>query len=275
MSASNSDQQDISATLSNEEVRRIGDTLFDALSTRQTVSPPRQTYPQMTIDDAYGVSNQILKRRLDAGARVVGRKIGLTSEAVQQQLGVDQPDFGNLTDDMQFPDKANMPISSTLIQPKVEGEIAFILKDRLTGPGVTPGDVVAATDYVSPCFEIVDSRIADWDIQLIDTVADNASCGLFLLGNDRADPRRLDLSSCVLEVEIDGQLAASGKGTAALGSPLICVAWLANRLADFGVSLEAGDIILSGSLVPFLPAVPGNHLRVRISGIGTAEVTFS
>lgn len=275
MCASSSETKDKASVLTTGEINALGDSLYAALRERQTVPPPRMAHAGMTLDDAYAVSGRILDRRLADGARVVGRKIGLTSVAVQQQLGVDQPDFGNLTDDMQYPNGAVMPISTTLIQPKAEGEIAFVLRDRLAGPDVTPDDVIAATHYVSPCFEIVDSRVADWKIQLIDTVADNASCGLFLLGDDRADPAGLDLASCVLEFDIDGRTTARGTGAAALGSPLIAVAWLANRLSSYGVSLEPGDIVLSGSLVPFQPAVPGASLAIRISGIGTAEVSFA
>ena len=255
--------------------RQLGDEFLTALAAQSTVEPIRTRYPEATVDDAYAISTHMLERRLAAGEQLVGRKIGLTSEAVQKQLGVDEPDFGNLTDKMMYSDGATLPISAKLIQPKAEGEIAFILGESLAGPGVTEDDVIRAAAYVSPCFEIVDSRVRDWDIRLVDTVSDNASCGLFVLGDDRADPGAIDLKSCRMQVYSDGERVAEGTGAAALGSPAYCVAWLANALARYGVALQKGDIVLSGSLVPFLPAVPGSEMRVEISGIGSASVRFS
>jgi 2-oxopent-4-enoate/cis-2-oxohex-4-enoate hydratase len=161
-----------------------------------------------------------------------------------------------------------------MIQPRAEGEIAFLLKRDLVGPGVTPADVVAATEHVTACFEIVDSRIRDWKIRIQDTIADNASSGLFDLGREPADPRRVDFVTCGMVVEKNGEILSTGAGAAALGSPLICVAWLADALGRFGVPLRAGEIILSGSLVPLEPVRAGDHMRVRVGGIGAAEVRF-
>ena len=261
--------------MNREEILATGDELLAALQSRGTVEPVRTRFPDATIDDAYAVSTHILERRLHAGETLVGRKIGLTSEAVQQQLGVEEPDFGNLTDSMQFEDGATVPISELLIQPKAEGEIAFVLGKHLAGPGVTTEDVIEATDYVAPCFEIVDSRVRDWDIKLVDTVSDNASCGLFVVGQDRARPSDVDLEGCRMTVYTDGEIVAEGTGAAALGSPAFCVAWLANALSRYDVVLRPGDVVLSGSLVPFLPAIPGTEMRVEISGIGSASVRFT
>ena len=175
---------------------------------------------------------------------------------------------------MRYPDGAVMPIGSELIQPRAEGEIAFVLERELAGTAVTAAVVVAATAYVSPCFEIVDSRIADWKIRIQDTVADNASSGLFLLGSEKVDPARFDFFSCGMVVEKNGEVLSTGAGAAALGSPLNCVAWLANTLGRFGIGLEPGEVILSGSLVPLEPVVPGDSMKVTIAGLGSASVRF-
>jgi len=253
----------------------LGDELYAALLNREVVEPPTSRYADITLDDAYRVSEHILASRVAAGKMLVGRKIGLTNKAVQKIFGIEEPDFGHLTDEMQFPNGAMVPISERLIQPKAEGEIAFILKSGLRGPGVTIADVLEATDYVAPCFEIVDSRVRDWRIRIEDTVADNASCGLFVIGDDHADPRQLDLSACEMQVTTDGEVVAEGTGAAVLGSPLICVAWLANALSAFGDELRPGDVILSGSLVPVVPATPGTEMTVTVTGIGSARVRFT
>lgn len=258
-----------------EAIARYGDELYAALRARTPVEPLTAREPGITIDDAYWISRRLLEQRTRDGERVVGKKIGVTSEAVQSMLDVRQPDFGYLTDAMQFDDGATMPIGSTLIQARAEGEIAFRLKKTLRGPGVTPSDVIAATDYVSACFEIVDSRIRDWKIRIQDTVADNASSGLFLVGREKANPRDVDLVRCEMLVEKNGKPLSRGFGAAALGSPAISVAWLANTLGELGVALEAGEIVLSGSLVPLEPVRPGDRMALTIGGIGTATVHFA
>ena len=248
--------------------------LYRALRSRSVIDPPTKAHADMTVETAYEVSRRFLELRLADGEELVGRKIGLTSKVVQEQLGVGEPDFGNLTDAMMYDDGAEIPISKQLIQPKAEGEIAFVLRHDLVGDDISEADVLAATDYVSPCFEIVDSRVRDWKISLADTICDNASCGLFVLGNDRADPRNLDLSACEMVVRTNGEVVATGTGAAALGSPLTCVTWLANTMNRYGAKLKAGEILLSGSLVPFLPATPGDQMTVSITGIGEAGMRF-
>jgi 2-oxopent-4-enoate/cis-2-oxohex-4-enoate hydratase len=186
---------------------------------------------------------------------------------------VGQPDFGHLTSAMVYGDGASVPVSG-LLQPRAEGEIAFILKHVLSGPGITNADVLRATEAVMPCFEIVDSRIRDWKIKIQDTVADNASSGLFVLGDKAVDPRKLDLSLCGMILEKNGEVMHTGAGAAALGSPVNCVAWLANTLGRLGITLKAGEVILSGALAPMVPAIPGDNMRTTIGGIGSASVLF-
>ena len=260
--------------MNQDTIKACGDELFEALRHRQTVQPLTQRFADITIEDAYHISLQLLQRRLDDGETVIGKKIGVTSKAVQNMLGVFQPDFGYLTNTMVYSDE--MPISEHLIQPRAEGEIAFLLKKDLIGPGITNADVLAATEAVMPCFEVVDSRIENWQIKIQDTIADNASCGLFVY-NDKAaiSPRQIDLSTCGMVVEKNGSTLSCGAGAAALGSPVNCVAWLANTLGQFGISLKAGEVILSGSLVPLENVVPGDVMSVRVGGMGRCDVRFT
>lgn len=262
-------------SLDKAAIARYGDELYAALRGRHTVQPLTTREPRITIEDAYHVSLHMVNRRLADGERLIGKKIGVTSKAVQRMLDVHQPDFGYLTDRMVYDSGGEMPISSELIQPRAEGEIAFILKRDLIGPGVTHADVLRATECVLPCFEVVDSRVEDWKIKIQDTVADNASCGLFVLGHDAVSPRKVDLSVCGMVVEKNGEIISTGAGAAALGSPVTCVAWLANTLGRFGISLEAGEVVLSGSLVPLEPVVAGDFMRLEIGGIGSASVRFT
>ncbi len=259
-----------------KRIEQLGDELYDALRERRTLTPLTDRWPEITIDDAYHVSLRMVNRRIeDDGERVIGKKIGVTSLAVQEMLGVFQPDFGYLTDKMMYPNGGPMPISEQLIQPRAEGEIAFKLKEELHGPGVTNEDVVHATDYVTACFEVVDSRVRDWKVKIQDTVADNASCGLFVLGDEKADPKTLDFPNLEMRVYKNGEFLSEGRGSAALDSPLNCVSWLANTLSKFGITLNAGDVVLSGSLVPLEPVVAGDEMRLEVDGIGTASVRFT
>jgi 2-oxopent-4-enoate/cis-2-oxohex-4-enoate hydratase len=258
-----------------DTLRSCGDELYEALRGQFTVAPLTDRYPELSLEDAYAVSRQLLARRLADGETVVGKKIGVTSRAVQLMLNVHQPDFGFLTDAMVFNSGDDLPISDLLIQPRAEGEIAFMLKRDLSGPGVTCADVAAATEGVMPCFEIVDSRIEDWKISIQDTVADNASCGLFVLGNALVPLDRVDLATCGMVLEKNGEIVATGAGAAALGSPLNAVAWLANTLGGFGIGLSAGEVILSGSLAALVSVKPGDSMSMRIGGIGGASVRFA
>lgn len=254
-------------------IQQLGDELFDALQNRNTLAPLTSRHPDITITDAYQIQQRMMARRLAAGERVIGKKIGVTSKAVMNMLGVYQPDFGWLTDGMVYNEGEAIP-ANTLIQPKAEGEIAFMLKKTLKGPGITAADVLAATDGVMACFEIVDSRIQDWKIKIQDTVADNASCGVFVLGDRLVDPRDVDLATCGMVLEKNGEIVATGAGAAALNHPANAVAWLANTLGAHGIALEAGEVVLSGSLGIMVPVTAGDNLRVTIGGIGGCSVRF-
>ena len=254
---------------------QLAQELYGALCGQHTVAPLRSRGLELTLDDAYAISLGILARRERSGERVIGKKIGVTSAAVQDMLGVRQPDFGFLTDRMQVANGASVRISERLIQPRAEAEIALILRHPLSGPGVTPQAVLQATESIAACFEIVDSRIAEWNIGIIDTVGDNASCGVFVLGAERADPRDFDLAQLKARVWKNERPLSEGLGSAVQGSPLASVAWLANTLGRYGVTLGAGDIILSGSLVPLEPARPGDRFHTELEGVGSASVSFT
>lgn len=263
----------MSAAEARDRIADHASQLYEALRARRTVSPLIVRDPTLTIDDAYAISLGSLARRQADGERIVGKKIGVTSKAVQDMLGVHQPDFGFLTDRMWI--EGDIDIAATgLIQPRAEAEIAFILKDDLNGPGVTAQDVLAATESIAPCFEIVDSRIDDWKIGIVDTVADNASCGVFVVGDARVDPRGLDLPGLHVTVTKNGVPLSEGYGAAVQGSPLQAVAWLANTLGAHGVTLDKGDVILSGSLVPLAPAQAGDVFEMELHGIGRCVARF-
>ena len=260
--------------MNDTQIQQLGDELYDALKGRHVVEPLTSRHADITIDDAYRIQQRLNRRRIDAGERIIGKKIGVTSAAVMNMLGVYQPDFGMLTDGMVYNEGEAIP-ANTLIQPKAEGEIAFVLKKDLIGPGVTGADVLAATEGVMACFEIVDSRIKDWKIKIQDTVADNASCGVFVLGDKLVDPRGVDLNTCGMILEKNGEIVATGAGAAALGAPVNAVAWLANTLGTRGIPLKAGEVILSGSLAIMVPVKAGDSLRVTIGGIGGCSVRFT
>ncbi|MCY1223503.1 2-hydroxypent-2,4-dienoate hydratase [compost metagenome] len=255
-------------------IQALGDRLYDAMATRQTVAPLTSQFENLSVDDAYRIQQRFVQRRLDAGETVIGKKIGVTSKAVMDMLGVYQPDFGYLLSGMVYGEGECIPLD-TLIQPKAEGEIAFILKRDLIGPGVTNAMVLAATECVMPCFEIVDSRIRDWKIKIGDTVADNASCGVFVLGDKAVSARNVDLATCGMVFEKNGEVIGTGAGAAALGSPVNAVAWLANTLGRLGIPLKAGEAILSGALAAMAPVAAGDSFRVSIGGIGACSVRFA
>jgi 2-oxopent-4-enoate/cis-2-oxohex-4-enoate hydratase len=253
------------------KIQQFGDELFESLRTRLPVEPLTERDPELTLEQAYRIQEYVIGRRLARGDRIIGKKIGLTSRVVQRALGVSEPDFGQLLASMVATDTI---VTAGLLQPRAEGEIAFLLGRDLTGPGVSNADVLRATASVMPCFEIVDSRIRDWRIRLPDTVADNASAGMLVLGDRAVDPKTLDLSTCGMVLEKNGVLECTGAGAAALGSPVACVAWLANTLGRFGMPLRAGEIVLSGSLGALIPVAAGDHLHLSIGGIGSASVRF-
>lgn len=261
--------------MEQDRIKKLGDELYAALRSQSTLAPLTEREPNITIEDAYHIALHMVNQRLEQdGERIVGKKIGVTSKPVQEMLGVFQPDFGFLTDKMECPDGASIAIAGNMIQPRAEGEIAFRLKHDLVGPGVTEQDVLDATATIMPCFEIVDSRIQDWNIKIQDTVADNASCGVYVLGKNEVDPRDFDLPNLKMTIYKNGEFNSEGMGSAVQGNPLTAVAWLANTLGKFGIPFKAGEVILSGSLAPLIPVVAGDEMSLEIDGIGGCGCKF-
>lgn len=261
--------------MDTSKINQLGDELYNALRAQQTLAPLTEREPGITIDDAYHISLRLVSRRVENdGEKIIGKKIGVTSNAVQEMLGVFQPDFGFLTDAMAYANNASIPVQGNLIQPRAEAEIAFVLKEDLVGPDVTEADVLQATECILPCFEIVDSRIRNWEIKIQDTIADNASCGVYVLGDARVDPRDFNLPELQIRVQKNGKFLSEGLGSAVQGNPLTAVAWLANTLGKYDIPFNAGDVILSGSLVPLEPVVAGDELTLELAGVGGASVKF-
>lgn len=247
--------------------------LVDAATTGVPCPPLREMHPGATIDDGYAVQQEVI-RRTKSGVRRVGRKIGLTSPAVQTQMGVSNPDFGVLFADMAYGDSEPIP-AGRLLQPRVEAEVAFVLGRDLPDRSVIASDVLRATEMVVAAVEVVDSRIRDWDISIYDTVADNASSGVFVLGGS---PRRLtdvdDLRDISMELTCEGDVVSSGSGAACLGHPVNAVVWLANAVAERGAPLAAGEVILSGALGPLAAVTPGRTYEATFTGLGAVRATF-
>lgn len=248
--------------------------LLSAYRSGRPCAPVRDLIDPLDIESAYAVQDVNTKAWLAEGRRIVGRKIGLTSKAVQKQLGVDQPDFGMLYADMMVADGEEVPLS-TLMQPKVETEVALVLEKPLNGERHTTADIEAATAYAVAAIEIVGSRIANWDIKIADTIADNASSGRFVLGSERKRLRDFDLVGCAMKMERAGEVVSSGKGSACLGSPLIAAAWLADAMAKHGRPLQAGDVVLTGALGPMVAVRPGDVFDAWIEGLGQVRARFA
>jgi 2-keto-4-pentenoate hydratase len=253
--------------------RHLADRLANAYSDGP-VPPLRDGLDPLDIEGAYTVQAINTERWTTAGRRIVGRKIGLTSKAVQTQLGVDQPDFGVLFDDRSIVDGGVLS-PKRVIQPKVEAEIAFIMARELQGAMATSEVVAAAVEYAVTAIEIVDSRIENWKITFADTVADNGSSGFFVLGNERKPLAGLDLYTCGMALEVNGVVESIGTGAACLGHPLNAAAWLARTLAARGESLRAGDVVLTGALGPMAAIKPGDEIVAKIGGLGTARFTYA
>ena len=255
-----------------EKIAIYAERLFNAERNRKAIPPLTEQDSSISVDDAYHIQLENVKRVLGMGHVISGKKIGLTSPGIQKQLGVNEPDYGHLFAAMDCKDgKIN---TGALLQPKIEGEIAFILRADLSGGKVTREDVLAGTDYVVAAFEIVDSRVADWKIQLADTVADNASSGRYVLGSRKLKLGEVDLKTVTMKLRKNGELAGEGTGSAVMGDPCISVAWLANRLWDYGVALKAGEIILSGAFSAAPLAVKGDKFTAEFSSFGTVEAEF-
>ena len=248
-------------------------SLRDAARTGEFVAPLRETYPTIDADSAYGIQRLNTEWRLQQGRRTVGCKIGLTARSVQAQLGVDRPDFGMLFDDMGYGDSEPVP-AAILQQPKIEAEVAFVMGRDLDGGSPSMVDLINGIAYALPALEIVGSRIANWNIKFVDTVADNASSSAYVLGSS---PRKLsdfDLRLCGMVMNRRGEPVSTGAGAACLGNPLNAVLWLARTMAELGSPLRAGDLVLSGALGPMVPVQPGDVIEARINGLGAVKAIF-
>jgi 2-keto-4-pentenoate hydratase len=252
----------------------IAQELWDARHSGIPLAPIRERIAGGSLDAAYVVQEINTQRGLDAGRRLVGRKIGLTSLAVQKQLGVDQPDYGMLFDDMAIPDGWEIS-RQQLIQPKVEAEVAFVLERDLDQERLTIADVIRATAFALPAIEVVDSRIADWKIGILDTIADNASSGLYVLGGTPKKLDALELRGAGMVMESAGEPVSVGAGAACLGDPLSAVLWLAKTMARVGRPLQAGDTVLSGALGPMAAVKWGDVFEARIEGLGSVRAAFA
>jgi 2-keto-4-pentenoate hydratase len=255
----------------------IASQLDNAMRTGVPIPPITETYEIKESAIAYAIQNRWTKIRSKRGEKVIGRKIGLTSKAIQTQLGVDEPDYGNLWETSYYPSengKVDIP-ASDFVQPRIEGEVAFLIGKPMREPGVTPKQILDATEACAMGIEIVASRIADWKIKLVDTIADNASYGGFTLGPWDKEMKNADLGTLAMTIDQNGELVAEGLGSAALGSPLRSTAWLANKLLQFGVSLEPGDIVISGGITKMFPVKAGDAFHFTLTGQPDLTVRFS
>ena len=249
----------------------LADRLYEAERSRTPIPPLIELHPGMDAADAYRIQLLNIERRVSHGGVIVGHKVGLSSRAMQQMMGVDEPDYGHLLADMQV--KSGEPVDvGRYLQPRVEPEVGFLLGDDLPGEGCTEADALAATEAIAPALELIDSRIADWRIRLPDTIADNASSAGFALGETRLDPRSVDLTAIPVRLLRNGELVESGRSDAVLGNPLVCVAWLARTVATFGVRLRAGHVILPGSCTRAVDLRPGDSFRAEFGPLGSVEL---
>jgi 2-keto-4-pentenoate hydratase len=255
------------------DIGAISRALLDAEARRAPVEPLTATYPDLRVDGAYRVQLAGLEAKLARGRKVIGKKIGLTSKAMQQLLGVDEPDYGHLTDDMLVPE-GEACRRDELLLPKVEGEVAFVMERRLQGPGLHAADVLRATAGIMPALEIVDSRIHDWKIKLVDTVADNASSARFVLGSRLMDPADFDLRLIGMCLEKNGAVVNSGAGVAVWGHPAAAVAWLGNKLAELGGAIEPGDVVLSGAVTAAVDVKAGDVVEAHFDRLGSVRARF-
>jgi 2-keto-4-pentenoate hydratase len=260
-------------TLEKPQIDKLSQELMTAESSRIPIEPFTDRFPGITIPDAYAIQLRTIETKVKAGAVIVGKKIGLTSKAMQEMFGVREPDYGHILHDTLVME--GQPISmSRLIQPRVESEICFILKKDLKGPGVTTSDVLSATEGVIPAFEIIDSRNKDWRIKIQDTIADNAGNALVVLAGKVTPIANLDLRLVGLVLEKDGEVVATAAGAAVWGNPVQAVVWLANKLGEYGISLRSGEFIMSGSLTVALPAQAGFSFHANFDRLGSVSTRF-
>lgn len=247
--------------------------LLAAYQSRQPIEPLTMTHPGMGLADAYAIQQLQIEQLTGAGRSIKGHKVGLTSVAMQRMLGVSEPDYGHLLDDFFHLEHAPIP-TDRFLQPRVEPEVAFVLKKALRGPGVTVHEAIAAVDFVLPALEIVDSRIRDWKIGLFDTIADNASSGAVVLGSTPTDLSAVDLRLAGAVLTRNGQVVGTGAGGAVLGSPITSLVWLANTVGALGVTLEAGHVVLPGAVCAMVPVEPGQSFTATFAGLGSVTARF-
>ncbi|MDR3361786.1 MAG: fumarylacetoacetate hydrolase family protein [Desulfovibrio sp.] len=259
--------------MNESEIQTLSGMLAEAAKNAKPVGPLTEKFPDMTIADAYAVQMTVVKDRLAKGGAIVGKKVGLTSRAMQEMLGVSTPDFGHLLADMLFAEDVPVPVSAFL-QPKIEAELAFILAEDILGPGVTLVDILRATLAVVPAFEIIDSRIADWKIRIQDTIADNGSSGGFVVGSKLVPVDAVNLKYAGLVLEKNGVVVDTAAGAAVLGHPAQSVAWLANTLGAMGIPLKKGEIVLSGSFTKAYPVAGGDVFTATFGGLGSVSASF-
>lgn len=255
-------------------IQKAAQQLLNASLSKTPCEPVRTLIGDKDQTMAYNVQNLITTDRLQKGFKIIGKKIGLTSEKVQQQLGVDQPDYGVLFDDMLLPNRGSISINH-LMQPKVEAEIAFVLKNGIHSIKPSLAEIIEAIDYIVAAIEIVGSRIVNWDIKITDTIADNASASHFVLGDVKKRLNDIDVIDCEMQLFKNNQLVSEGCGSACLGSPLIALQWLAKKMVEMGNPLQSGDIILSGALGPMVNVQQGDTIVATIEGLGKVDIHFT
>jgi 2-keto-4-pentenoate hydratase len=259
--------------MDENRMKILAEMLLTAEKNRKPILPLTESDPGITVDEAYRTQLQVIEMKKSSGQVVVGKKIGITSRAMQTMLGVNEPDYGQILDGMVVMEGEQIR-AADLIQPRIEGELAFILREDLKGPGVTLADVIRCSEGVIPALEIIDSRIADWKIKLPDTVADNASSARIVLGGKITPILGLDLRTVGMVLEKNGEVVATAAGAAVLGNPAQAVAWLANKLAVYGIMLRKGEVILSGSLTAAVPVNAGDFIRADFGLLGDVKIKF-
>jgi 2-keto-4-pentenoate hydratase len=247
--------------------------LAEAERGKVAMKPLTDRYAEIDVVDAYEIQLVNIRARVAEGARVIGHKVGLSSEAMQQMMGVDEPDYGHLLDDMEVFEDRPVP-AGKFLYPRVEVEVGFILADDLPGAGCTEDDVLAATAAFAPSIELIDTRITEWKIKLCDTIADNASSAGWVLGRDRVSPKDVDVRAIDAVLTRNGEVVAEGRSDAVLGNPVTAVAWLARKVDQFGVRLRAGDIVLPGSCTRAIDARPGDDFVADFLGLGSVHLSF-
>ncbi len=259
--------------LSKEQTEQISGELIDAEKTCVPIVALTDRFKEVSYDDAYAIQLNTFDTKVGSGAIIVGKKIGLTSRAMQDQFGIREPDYGMIVDNMVVREGAPLPMSS-LILPRIEPEMAFLLKSDLKGPGINAANVLDATEGVLPAFEVIDSRFKDWKITVKDSIADNASAATMILGGKLTPIKDIDLRLVGLVLEKNGEVVSTGAGAAVLGNPAASVAWLVNKLAEFDISLKKGEFVMSGSLVKAVPVEAGASFRATFDRLGSVSVRF-